>query len=174
MNEEQLSLLAGSLLSGLIPGGLLDAVKHAPQSMSVIGRGLEPRVADKIDLISRSKEVRLIMRMARNAGVPYSVARERWSDPDDIAMEIAYDAIDAAEQIAKCPSCGVDPAEVLDPDTLRELEHGLWKLYETDCWFCGELNRANDDIDESERKRGRMIVIRPRAPGEPFRDFFQG
>lgn len=139
--------------------------------MSVVGIGLEPRIEEKIDLISRSKETRLVMRLARKAGISYSEARDRWRLPDDLAMEFAFDAIEAAETLTRCPDCNVDPADVLDPDTNKPLDKGLWKIYETFCWFCGELARARKNIDEDDQLQGRQIRPMPRGPGEPFRDF---
>lgn len=134
---------------------------------------MDERVAEKVDLLGRSTEARMLSEVARAAGIPRSVAAERWSNPDDVAWEFALRIVEAAEEMARCPTCGVNPDDVIEPDPPhRPLDGGRWKLYVGNCHICERRAALETGRDhEEDRRAGTFITLRPRAEwGEPVID----
>lgn len=130
--------------------------------------GLEHDVDRYVDLFSRSYEDRLRMTLARAAGISYSEAMERWGDPEDLAAELAWEAIHAADAMERHPPCGVKPSEVLDPETFRPIDNPTVKLEKSGCWVCERLAALRAELSEDERAKGVDWFVKPRRPGEPF------
>jgi hypothetical protein len=132
--------------------------------------GFETVLAERLDVLARSSEARLRMRVARRVGLPYSEVMARWST-EDLAAELAWDALESAEQWARCPNCGIDPGDVLDPDDLRPLEAGRWKLYLNSCHVCAELSAAQRALEATTGiADGTTWRLVPRDAGDPWID----
>ena len=138
-----------------------------PDPMSVKGLGFEGLAVEALALLFSSRTARLRGRIAHEKGLPYSEVRERWSD-EDLAMSMAFVAWEAGEKAKRCPECGVDPAEVQDPDTHRILDHGAWRISVEDCWFCAQLRRAEDAVTPELRKEGFRVRTLPRDWDDEF------
>jgi hypothetical protein len=131
-----------------------------PQSVDEVG--------ETVSLFERSLDARLRMMVARRVGLPFSEVTKRWSHEDLIA-ELAWDAMEAAERWARCPRCGVKPDEVMD-EWGRPADDSIWKLYLDTCLACGEMERANKDLDKVKVEPGTSWRLMPRKRGDPWRD----
>jgi rubredoxin len=130
----------------------------------------EGHVARRLELLQRSDLAQLRMTVARRVGLPYSEVMDRWS-LEDLAAELAWDLIEAGKHWDRCPGCGTVRGDVLDPDSFMPLDNGRWKLYLDTCHVCGELERANKDLEaESGVAPGTRWRLMPRADGDPWRD----
>lgn len=168
---EELSPIGEALLMGrtledpsiraLLGGYLRDAMDRS-------GLGLDPEIGALVDLFRRDAQSRALMAIARRAGCTFGEARRRWADPEDLAAEIAWDAIAAAHHWAACPSCGLDPADLLDPETKRRLSQGRWKLQQFTCEYCAMRAAALAGRDKDDTTSDYRWV--PRAPGDPLLD----
>lgn len=112
------------------------------------GFGLDGRVAYWADIFQRSPEHRLVMRLARDAHIPYSEAQHRWRDAEDLAAEIAFNALEAAEHEARCPKCGVTPDDMYGEDG-RELKEPRWKFATHNCRVCKTIASLQEDLGEN-------------------------
>ena len=144
--------------------GLVDA-SFEQDGMS---EAMQTRVYQRLDLIQRDPITRILTRLAKAASIPYSEARERWSDPDDLAHEIASTAIDQADHLRRCPNCGTDPTDYQDPTTKRPLQNPAIGLDMWDCFMCQQIAQKRRLLDEDAKERGTDIRVMPRAPGEQF------
>jgi hypothetical protein len=136
----------------------------------VEGLGIEAAAGEMLDHFERSAMARAWMRAARRAGIPYSEARLRWRDPEDLAAEIAWDAYEALDRLRRCPSCGVDPDEIVDEAGVL-LERGAWKVAYRTCAACSELHQADRTIGKEGREHGEHVRLLPRGPGEDLIDY---
>jgi len=122
-------------------------------------------VASFLDLFQRDPEARLRMACARRAGITYSEAMLRWRDLDDLAAEIAWDDLEASGAFNRCPSCGVDPADMED-DRGRPLREPRWQVKGYTCLACEMMAGLADKLTEDERQTHRYRMV-PRPPGAP-------
>ncbi len=135
--------------------------------------GMEADVARWVERFENDPEARLRKRLADGAGIAYSVAVSRWSNPQDLAAELASQMIEVDDRVERHGPCGTRPDEVLDmddPNNIRPLDHPIWKLYKTDCWTCSELAQLNKELTESEREAGTTWEVRPASEGDPWID----
>ena len=168
-SSEAIELLAEMLRAGVDPGaGLRPILEHRVPGLLVheTPDGLGPKVAEWLERFQVDSEAWMISRRARAAGVPYSVAREMWSSPEDVAAEFAHDWKRSVDELERCPDCGVHPDDYLDPETRRLLDEGRWMIEWGSCYLCETLEKARGDKDASEP--GVWIRVVPRSPGEPF------
>lgn len=121
-----------------------------------------------VDLFDRDVESRLVMAIARRAGLTYTEVRERWSQ-EDIAREMAYDMYLNAQAMERCRDCGTNPEEIVDDDGLP-LENGYYKLYKTDCPTCRHLKENTEKLSEREKADGVRYELRLREPGDSWVD----
>lgn len=148
---------------------VLEGCPRAPGNRS--GLGLETAVGAAVEVFQRSREHRAVMAAARRAGRPFSWASEQWADPDDVAAEIAWDAYQSWLKNRQCPGCGVDPDDILDPETNRLLDHGAVKCEKRGCEVCATIGRQSRKITTEERDMlGTYWTTAHRMPGEPFVD----
>lgn len=149
--------------------GALLASGKTPEELAKLG--VQIAIIDRIDHIRRSSTVRARMEVARRAGLPYSEVLDRWND-DDLAMEVALDAVKAEDHERHCPNCGIDPSTVLDlsdPDDVQQLENGYWKLRQTGCFTCQQIAwLSREFLDDDERRDGVRWELARRSPGEPW------
>lgn len=163
MADQRIDPVTDALHDGLrlILGGQL----HEPMDMS--GAGFPAEVERQLELVSRSPLVRFRALLADEYHRPYSEVRDGWS-VEDLAMVAAVRAWKAIEDAKRCPNCGVDPAEVQDPDTKRPLAAGQHRIVIDDCWFCAQLKRARESISAEMEKDGFRVRVLPRDPADEF------
>lgn len=155
--------------TALLQGTVLDP-------MDLEGLGIEDRVAHYLDRFEQVAHARVIMKLARSAGISYSEAQHRWSNPEDLAAELAWDI--RAQQVAErtCPDCGLDPALMVD-DKGRRLARGVIKVAGFHCPACELMERAqrhksDKDKDDTNPVYGPAYKLRfaHRADGEDLMD----
>ena len=100
-------------------------------------------------------EVAMIMRRARDAGIPYSEAKERWGATYDVAMEFALDAVAAMDALETCPDCGVKPSDQLD-DEGRPLEFPRYKFVVHHCNHCEATSELQDLLKRQTEQYAKM------------------
>lgn len=137
--------------------------------------GIEEAVDECLSLLQRSPEALLLMQRARDAGRPYSWARETWADPDDIAMEFAYEAWQTLEKLETCQDCGTKRSD-WDTASGRSLRNPRWRFTLHDCDTCAGLAELQERVRrrlEDNRPQGAStpyvpkVVLRPAKPGDP-------
>lgn len=154
---------AGDEMRAVLMGAVRDA-------MDIRGHGIEQQIDDYLDLFDRFPEAKLRMRLAAAAHIPYSEACIRWDSADDLAAEVAWQMIQAADSWDRCRQCGTTADEVLTEDRKRPLTEPIWQLHKRTCWTCQELARARRSLDDVERQDGTDFVVRPRPAGGPWKD----
>ena len=115
-------------------------------------------------------EARLIMQVARRAGLPFSEVSERWSRRD-LAYEVAWQAHEVETESRRCPGCGIDPEDMLKENGRDLGDQFLWRLEVRHCPFCEERAEAAARLSGGDYQRPPPhVYYRPRQPGEPFID----
>lgn len=125
-------------------------------------------VAEAIDALRRLPTTRMVMECARRLGVPYSLARVLWEDPEDLAMEFAFDAVEAMEHYERCPKCGTKAEDIVDENG-RRLELGRWKHELFGCTLCQDRHREERQMSDHEKENAAFRTL-PRQFGEPYVD----
>lgn len=126
----------------LLAGAVVDA-------MDLAGLAGDELVAEYFDLFTRDKRARIVKELADLAGIPYSVARKVWSNPEDIAAEIGHRAVKSVEAWKRCPQCGLDHADVFDHRG-RWLPFPRWKMKFRNCDIARILKSLNEDTKEGQ------------------------
>jgi hypothetical protein len=162
--------VTGGILDGFDPVSYWSIAINEGRGPDPVGPpvGLDEKVGGFIDHFRRDPQARLWMQAARRAGCTYTEAADRWSDPDDVAAEVAWDAYLADEARQMCGTCGVKHDDVLGANG-RPLRFGKWKIVERGCWWCGEIHKAREAIKD-RTAQGAHITIEPRRVGDPMID----
>lgn len=129
-----------------------------------------------LDLFRRSPEARLVMERARDAGIPYSEARERWGR-EDIMAEFGFEALLADERATRCQNCGSDPKWFYDEDGMPLYTPALMPKT-VHCEACADVERMRDQHAKQDEKSpyrayGRSVRMVPFVESEapdPLRD----
>lgn len=116
--------------------------------------GIEPRVFAWFEKFDQQPGMRATMEFARRGGLTYSEARAALDDPDDLAAELAWDAFQASEESKKCGNCGVDPDDMQDSETERDLKHPRWRAEFYYCAACKELDKLREEQRATADKPG--------------------
>lgn len=171
-------MIEARLLAGLDPNPALARVLacRMVDPFDFSGLGMEERAGEWFDRFANVPEARLVMARARSAGIPRSWAREWWSDPDDIAAELAWDWWQAHERRRRC-ECGADPESMVDPENRnRPWPHGELRAEVYYCPACAEVDAARAELERSaqaakqpEMLHGQRVRVVYREPGEPLR-----
>jgi hypothetical protein len=121
-------------------------------------------------LLRTSPEHAQFMALARRAEIPLSEAMRRWSR-DDLAWEMALDEVRLDDSIERCPECGVNPADQLQPGRRLLGLHPAMRLDIRKCDFCDEADELQKAQTPS-RSGGVTAKVRyvPRRGDEPFFD----